>query len=293
MKNKIFQEFLNSNLKIKSQEKLKQYILFCMENNYRKKIKYKTSYHHILPKSLFEEYSNLKENPWNGSHLLYSDHYYAHWLLTEAIDNYSMLSAFCAMHNTDIKNGRIIEKDLIPADEFQKKMEERNKEISKLRLDPLWKESVGKKAIAKMVRTRRLKDEDGKDSYEKMVDNKLKLMDKDGLNSFQRGGINSRKVMERKDEDGLTGYQRAGKKLQKTLDKKSKIFDVYDKDDILLYSGILEKEVRKISQNLPFCSKDKPLGNTPAAAQRYINKNKEHLVGLYSIELKRNQNENI
>ena len=132
MKTKILQEFLNSTLEIKSQEKLKQYIQFCITNNQQEKIKGKTSYHHILPQanSCFPKYSNLKENPWNGTHLLYSDHYYAHYLFTEAVSNYSQLSAFCAMNNTDIKNGRIEEKDLIPAEEFQKKMEERSENHS-------------------------------------------------------------------------------------------------------------------------------------------------------------------
>lgn len=55
---------------------------------------------------------------------MYSDHYYvhyyAHYLLTEAIDNHSMLLAFTAMHNKDIKNGRITKADLIPAEEFQR-----------------------------------------------------------------------------------------------------------------------------------------------------------------------------
>jgi len=134
MKTKILQELLNSNIKIMSQEKLEQYIQFCIKNNQQEKIKYKTSYHHILPRKLFEKYSNLKENPWNGTHLKHSDHYYAHWLLTEAIDDYGQLSAFCAMHNKDTKLGKIEEKDLISEDEFQKKMEERNKEISKDKL---------------------------------------------------------------------------------------------------------------------------------------------------------------
>ena len=125
MKTKILQEFLNSDIKIKSKEKLEQYIDYCIKNNQKERIKCKTSYHHILPKSLFPLYSKLKENPWNGTHLLYSEHYYVHWLITESIDDYGQLHAFVAMHNKDIKNGRIEEKDLIPKDEFQEKMEER------------------------------------------------------------------------------------------------------------------------------------------------------------------------
>lgn len=77
--------------------------------------------HHILPNKLFPEYKNLKENPWNGNHLLYSEPYYAHWLLTEVIDDYGMLFAFCAMHKCDMSLGRINESDLIPEGEFKRR----------------------------------------------------------------------------------------------------------------------------------------------------------------------------
>lgn len=130
MKNKILQEFLDSEIIIKSQEKLIQYIDFCIENNQLKRIKGKTSHHHILPQAdslPFTGFSNLKENPWNGTHLSYYNHYYAHWLFTESIDDYGQLHAFTAMHNSDIKNGRINEEDLIAEEEFQIKMEERSK----------------------------------------------------------------------------------------------------------------------------------------------------------------------
>jgi len=135
VKDKILQEFLNSYIKITSQEKLEQYIEYCIYNNQKDRIKDKegyslSAYHHMLPEALFDGYKDLKENPWNGTHLLYSDHYYAHWLLTEAIDDYGQLNAFCAMHNKDIKLGKINESDLIPPEEFQKKMEERGRKYS-------------------------------------------------------------------------------------------------------------------------------------------------------------------
>lgn len=104
MKNKILQAVKNSDIRIKSLEKLEEYIDYCILNNQEKRIKGKTSHHCILPTSLFSEYSKLKENIWNGSHLLHDEHYYVHWLLTKAIDNHGMLSAFCAMHSKDKKN---------------------------------------------------------------------------------------------------------------------------------------------------------------------------------------------
>lgn len=123
--------FKNNAINIKSDNKLQEYIAFCINNNQNNRIQGKTSHHHILPNKLFPEYSNLKENDWNGSHLLYYDHYYAHFLLTEAIDDYSMLYSFCAMHNKDLINGRLTKEDLIPPQDFQKKMEERGIKHSK------------------------------------------------------------------------------------------------------------------------------------------------------------------
>ena len=120
LKNKILQEFLNSDIKIISQEKLEQYIEYCIYKNQNSRIEAKSAHHHILPKALFDEYKDLKQNLWNGTHLLYSDHYYAHWLLAEAIEDAGQLEAFCKMHNGDTKLGRIDESDLIPPEEFQK-----------------------------------------------------------------------------------------------------------------------------------------------------------------------------
>ena len=128
MKNKILQEFLDSDIKIKSTEKLKKYIDYCLRNNQENRIKGETSHHHIVPDKLFETYNNLKENPWNGVHLMYCKHYKAHWLLTEAIDDYGQLLAFTKMHNCDIKNKRITEVDLIPEGEFQVKLEKAYKD---------------------------------------------------------------------------------------------------------------------------------------------------------------------
>ena len=58
------------------------YIQFCFESNQH----YTTpdcERHHILPKSLFPEYENLRDNNWNLANLLYRDHYIAHRMLSE------------------------------------------------------------------------------------------------------------------------------------------------------------------------------------------------------------------
>jgi len=128
MTGKFLSIIYGTSLKVISKERLIEYIEFCLEKNLGKRIKGKSALHHILPRAKnlpFGDYSNLKENEWNGVHLLHKDHYYAHWLLTESIEHISILSSFCAMHFKDIKLERISKEMLIDGDLFQEKMEKR------------------------------------------------------------------------------------------------------------------------------------------------------------------------
>ena len=86
-------------LKIKSEDKLKEYLSLCIKENKKEKIKYQTELHHILPNALFPKFSNLKNNPWNGAHLLYKDHYIAHTLLAEALEEHSAIIAWWCMNS--------------------------------------------------------------------------------------------------------------------------------------------------------------------------------------------------
>lgn len=113
-------------LNVKNINKVYEYVDFCLLNDNKVKIKNETSHHHILPNCLFKEYAKLSKNKWNGSHLTYYQHYYAHFLFTEAIDNESQLFAFCAMHFKDLKLKRITSDELIPEDIFNTKMKERD-----------------------------------------------------------------------------------------------------------------------------------------------------------------------
>ena len=154
MINNIFTVFKNSIINIKCEQKLQEYVNFCIDNNQNDRIQGKTSHHHILPNKLFPEYSNLKENDWNGSHLLYSDHYYAHWLLTESIDEFTMLYAFCAMHNKDFANNRLSVEDLINPNDFQNKMQERGIKHSLYLTNTHNGCSIAKTAAKKMMETK-------------------------------------------------------------------------------------------------------------------------------------------
>ena len=129
MTNKIMTEFKNSDTKIIDEIILKQYIDFCLSEKTTRK-KYKTSFHHILPVSIFGEFSNLKINEWNGVHLSHENHYKAHSLLANAIDSESMLHAWWCMSHTDKKQKNVDGNKVIGAKEYSKLFEKSARLIS-------------------------------------------------------------------------------------------------------------------------------------------------------------------
>lgn len=154
--NKILELFTNSNLIIKNKSILEVYIQYCLDKNVKQKIRGTTSHHHILPRSKnlpFEQYSRLKQTPWNGVHLTHYDHYYAHYLLQLAIEHNSILFAFTAMHFKDTKLKRITEDELIPEEEFNQIMKIRNEEISKSNNElVIYENTEMTKATARMLK---------------------------------------------------------------------------------------------------------------------------------------------
>ena len=97
-------------LTITDYKKLEEYIAFCLEKDKKEKLD-NTELHHVLPqaKSCFPEYKDLKKNTWNGVLLAYEDHYKAHAILAEAVDNYSIISAWWGMNNKQFALGKIKE----------------------------------------------------------------------------------------------------------------------------------------------------------------------------------------
>ena len=371
LQEKILNEFLNSDIKIKSLDRLDDYISYCINNNQNEKILNedglsKTSYHHILPKAkdCFPEYKNLGVNKWNGTHLLNYNHYYAHWILTEAIDNYSQLFAFCAMHNQGIKNGRINESNLIPADEFQLKMVERNKKISewrqlntdivkaasakakitcnkiqengktiyqeqgervaqwykdnpkehrkaiekglktksdliwqetigkmtketlsKIRLNSEWKETVGKQAYEKQKATRKKQKANGK-SLDQELGERVKKWHENPEN-VQKKSENIKKVLnskEYKETKGKAQVLKYKEVMRKKSIKKYGSFDLYSKDK-LIKTGLSKGEVERISKALLTATKDKPVGSSNRSRAEIKKRNKEYLIGYYTIHI--------
>ena len=78
-----------------------RYLSFIGARLTQKREKYKTHYHHILPKAIdfFPEYQSLKDFPWNGVHLTAREHFVAHLLLHKAFPGSSQSIAFFNMAN--------------------------------------------------------------------------------------------------------------------------------------------------------------------------------------------------
>lgn len=76
------------------------YISIVEKAKHRKLPKSETELHHILPKSIFPEYKNLKSYPENGVRLTFREHYICHWLLTKMVTDkhlYTMSAALSRM----------------------------------------------------------------------------------------------------------------------------------------------------------------------------------------------------
>jgi len=107
-------------LEVEDLSKLNMYIDFCISKDRGRKYK-NTEEHHILPKSIFPNYKNLKEFTWNSSHLKYEDHYIAHSMLAEAINNDSFIYAWNAMNSINNKSKNIVPIGMIRYKELREK----------------------------------------------------------------------------------------------------------------------------------------------------------------------------
>jgi hypothetical protein len=238
-KNFILQKFYMLSPNIVNKFYLEKYVDFCLDKRVEEKILRKTTSHHILPcaKTLpFKDWSDLNVNSWNKAELLYSDHYKAHYLLMRAIDHIATYHAFAAMHKKDFAIGRLLESDLIPSEEFDEIWDERNRKVSKRRLEII---TVDGKEItrAKYYNDNRILSQEVLDKMSKRVlgeNNPVKqkwVVDKirdkkqntyiDGKNLDTISAERAAKTMHQEflDENGncTTIYKENGKKLSKTL----------------------------------------------------------------------------
>lgn len=136
-KDKILNELAKLNC-IKDWDRLNAYVEFCLTNHRPVKIPSQTSSHHILPRAKtlpFRQFEDLNIHKWNLAELSYYDHYMAHYMLAQSLDHLAVLHSFVAMHNKDLKLGRVSRDELIDAETYNQLFLDRNKKISSKRLE--------------------------------------------------------------------------------------------------------------------------------------------------------------
>lgn len=314
----ILNEFIKSELKIKSIEKLEKYVDFCVNNNLNSRTQGETAHHHILPASKnmpFIQFSNIKENVWNGTHLTYANHYYAHWLLYDSIDHMSVVFSFCAMHYKDFTLKRITEEDLLPPEIVQECMENRSAHHKE------WLNILGNDGLTNLqrkVKNTVLSEETLKKMSNRMsgknnivylpgvVDKILKTKQETILDGKNMHTIGSERAARTMIENGT--YIRSAEKHKETLKteiefedvkmslnkkygiersrrtsingKKYLIKDIFN-DDLCIPA--YASQVRKVSAALETLTKNNYLGHKLNAVAKLINK--EYLIGLYTEEI--------
>jgi hypothetical protein len=323
VKNRIVQEFQKLDDNIINHIKLEEYIDFCIKNNKIEKIKGKTTSHHILPmakKLPFTKFSNLKENSWNKSELSYGDHYYAHYLLTQAIDHISVLIAFSGMHMRDFRLSRISENELISTDEFNKIWENRNRKIKEHRLEII-QDDDGNKMTRAYYYSKNIKL--SKSTIERMSErmsgdnnivHKDGVVDKiretkqktyiDGKNldtiSAERAANTMKKEFINDKGELTTIYKENGKKISEILisnglakkraqGRRERYYASPDCPRVIVYNVFDESYIeemtlnaaRKISPALDTKTRENYLGMKNTAKDKLIKKGKAHLIGLY------------
>jgi hypothetical protein len=164
----LIREFIIEKLQtliIKNKEKLVEYVDFCINKNLKSHTKRKTERHHILLRSIFEEYSDLRKNCWNATYLTYEDHYIAHSILAEAVNHNSIIFAWWNMHSLNI-NKIDLGEDILES--------ERYSELRKLHYD------VVVSQLPHLVNR-------SKETIQRRNDT-MAVSDENGITEFQRNG---------------------------------------------------------------------------------------------------------
>jgi len=212
MFNRIKKIFLESNILIKSENKLDDYILFCIDKNVGHKIKNKTECHHILPKTdslPFGIYSDLHTNNWNGTHLIYEDHIKAHVKLNNAVEHWSITyTVYKYLVKGDLT--LTVEEALILKNENALKM---SKVISQAKNTDYYKKYIEPKRAMKYKKTIREIEENGLTKLENKTIKACKTKQ-----SKEWKETVGKEAIKKKVEN--TDYARSGKKCSETKQSK-------------------------------------------------------------------------
>lgn len=211
MRDKIINEL--KKLNVKDEHMLEQYVDFCISNDQKSHIKFQTAHHHILPRAKtmpFGEYKDLKMNPWNGTYLLYKDHYVAHFLLVCAVDEIAASRSFLAMKYQEPKLGRVIEDEMINSELYDELLKDHlvrysnlMKEIMPDRMKEVYKNRDKNYRINKAKKTALTKKENGifDQVAKKHKEYQNEIMDS-GLTRAQETGLKTGQTRKKKFESG-------------------------------------------------------------------------------------------
>lgn len=131
-------------LDIVNHDAMQKYITLC--SNISADDEY-TEKHHILPKSLFPEYQNLKNHSWNCAKLSYKNHIMAHYYFAVAINTRSAWAPLMLMIGKTIGHKHLSEADIIDLADYQSvaKAQMRTTPVSQETRDKLRSHNLGKK----------------------------------------------------------------------------------------------------------------------------------------------------
>ena len=324
----ILSEFSKLGNIIKNQNYLEKYVDFCISKNLSENEYSNSAVHHILPRAKtlpFKTYENLQENPWNKSVLTYYDHYYAHFLLTQAVDHLAVYFSFCKMHNADLKNGRITEEELINETFYNEIHYNRIRNWKEYLLEKIEIDGVIKTRASHSNANRNLSAETKKKNSDRMkgdknivhlvgVVDKIRKTKKDNdldQISAERAAKKMKEEFINDDGEVTTIYKESAKKQSATLNREylnenNKItskaveygkqrsidrtvngrwFKIKNVFDDLFELVIPENYVRKISPALMFKTKDEYLGKSKFGQTVFNKSGRTYLIGLYSVEL--------
>lgn len=105
MRNHIIDIFTETNLSI-DKTLIGEYVDFCLEHSCSS-IKGETANHHILPQAKNLPFKIHSNSSFNIVTLTHKNHYISHYMLHKALDHFSTVSAYVAMHGKDCKLGRL------------------------------------------------------------------------------------------------------------------------------------------------------------------------------------------
>jgi len=305
---------------------LEQYIVFCKENNLGSRNR-GVALHHILPAKVFPEYDDLRLNKWNGSYLTYENHYIAHALLALAINNPSIIGAWWGMNNkTENVIGIEVIGPKKYSELFEKAQVAQSKRMKgkvqcRLKTDPnkslivdkeefyenrhlylgntegklsvIDKETGMKVYIDKEEYDRELHYfhktgiKRNKESIQKGINTKRGIINEDGLNLLQIGGIKAAESIKNrlsKEEYEKLSLRKAHHKEKHPLALK---INIYDKDGAAQYScnGNIKDIIEE--NNLPKSliksyRNETIIGNAPHAKSRMLNNGQGKYIGWYA-----------